>query len=330
MKTLLRVFILMVLFGIDCQHFCGALELSPALQKEDPRLQSLVTVESPHLYLEELFRLLSSQTKIELHSNVLDDASGVAFAVSFKNKPLVQVLNAIWSAVSYKSSDWEWEREGKPGDYRYRLVQPRTHKFTSNDLQELAQQEFERQLRLLIPATKMSADEKAELKKQEPELAPSLDNPQKMKGLSLLTDLAGTQALVEMLRGSQTLKYRVDELPQAGQEFVKEMNRASESPKMPETLKIFTQKNPGGTTPTLFISMEHLGGLSYAGGPRLERDLQRARTQDWLRNGDTLSSPLEKNELISDKAQNPEELLPKRGATLQSNQALRVALAYRI
>ena len=101
------------------------LDLPQSYAIDDPRLLQKVTISSEDITFGEVLAELSDQTHMALGINNDTSGSGVSVLLDFKDRPVIEVLNALWSVVSYKSSEWAWDRTGKGKETHYMLVKTR-------------------------------------------------------------------------------------------------------------------------------------------------------------------------------------------------------------
>ncbi len=114
------------------------LDLPAQFSIEDPRLLQKVTVVSPDITFNDILEDLSRQAQVALKIDEDAPASGVSVLVRFQNRPLIEVLNSLWSVVSYKDCEWAWNRAGKGRQTVYTLVKTKKSSELSAKIERFA------------------------------------------------------------------------------------------------------------------------------------------------------------------------------------------------
>ena len=152
-----------------------AAPVSLILRRQDPRLEKPVSCVARHIYVGELIEKLSNQSGVALTADEAGGAADVDVTVSLDHVPLGDAMEALWSLVSYQDAEWDWERIGKEGRYKYRLVQPEAARLLPNTLHDQVDKEVQAQTKNLLDALKMTPDQLKEAAKDDPLLASMAD-----------------------------------------------------------------------------------------------------------------------------------------------------------
>lgn len=134
--------------------------LTGRMVAQDPRLSKPITVASPRIYLGQLLDELSGQTSVAVNTDDEGSASGMLLTVGLRGIPLIDALNAIWSAVSISGADWGWSRSGAPGYWSYSLFEPATVKDSAARWRLFAKQAAARLVSTMDRLSAMTADER--------------------------------------------------------------------------------------------------------------------------------------------------------------------------
>jgi hypothetical protein len=134
--------------------------LTAAMRREDPRLETKITFSSRHITIGELLEQIGRQAGVSLAAGERDGAQDVSVACFCKNVTLARILNALWSCVSYKGARWQWERSGQSGSYSYRLLQPSEARRLRERLQGWMQERFEADAMKLLAAVDGTDEQK--------------------------------------------------------------------------------------------------------------------------------------------------------------------------
>lgn len=113
--------------------------LSPRQLQEDTRLAALVSVSSGRVYLGELIDMLSRQSGVKVDAEDKDGTSSEPIAIRVERMRLFDVLNGLWSILSYRGAKLDWKRDGAPGSYRYTLYRPLAARNLPDRLQQAMQ-----------------------------------------------------------------------------------------------------------------------------------------------------------------------------------------------
>lgn len=168
MRSFIYIFLVSLSF---LASFVQAAPLPASLRKQDPRLEKPVSCVASHIYIGELVETFSKQSGVPITADEVGGAADVDVIVSLDHIPLADAMEALWSLVSYQDAEWDWERTGKAGNYKYRLVQPEAARLLPNTLHDQVDKEFLAQAWKMLDALKMTPDQLKEAAKDDPLLA---------------------------------------------------------------------------------------------------------------------------------------------------------------
>lgn len=279
--------------------------ITAAVRSSDPRLSRTVEINVERMPIGQLLRRLAATSGVAIDANQSDGAADCLVSIWVRNAPLGDVLQGLWSLVSYRRAEWRWERSGKPGEWRYELVRPmRARKFATAVQSEIGA-EFEKQASAVIDSLSASPSERAALAKQVPSAAPLINDKmgRLRQGVRLFASLFGPEQRTRLLRGG-TVRVEVDRLPKSGQAFVDSVHDSMHlsrrgrdgamTPVPPPTwIEFRSQRGPLSLAPSLYIDMEGIGGYAYLGGMPLERAVADDVEDLWILPGDARSSKRE-------------------------------------
>ena len=293
-----------LIIGFFC-HAAHAGELSIASLKQDPRLGKTVSVVAKRIYIGELVEQFASQTGVPVAAGDEDGAADVAVTVSLHHVPLNQAMNALWSLVSYQGLEWEWERSGQSGDYRYNLTQTAAARAFPLLVQKQIQSEFESEAGKLQAALSMTPDQLKDAAKDDPMLQSFAkgDDPRIRPGMTIFSELT-PEAQSNILHDHQTLVIPVSNLSVTGRDFVHQQwlwtrdhggqtkNKAGNWIPVPEpsSLAISGVRHSGGLVPWLTIDMGY-GSGGYVGGGWMDQKWGDKIDALWRLAGDTDDNP---------------------------------------
>jgi|GEM_PF-4106637 len=117
-------------------------------KQKDERLSKKVTIWQPKARMAEVVASMEKQTGVSL--SISHDAvfSGMELCVFVKDKPLSEVMSALWSFLSVRRHAYQWERHGK-SDYTYVFVETSSSKQFSKNLLTSLQADYEAHIALL-------------------------------------------------------------------------------------------------------------------------------------------------------------------------------------
>ena len=136
----------------------------------DSRLQDKkISFDAPRVYVGEFLEEVTRQTGVPITAEDRNTASGEVIALHLKNAPLGDVLDALWSLVSYQKAEWNWLREGEKGKYAYRLQRTDRAARYSKDLADAAQQEFEGHIAHMMDWADLKPEDLQNTRRKTPE-----------------------------------------------------------------------------------------------------------------------------------------------------------------
>lgn len=290
-----------------------AAPLSEEQIKEDPRLQKRVTLLGTHgYYLGELLETVSEQTGVSLTAGDRDSAGGELIYVRLHNIPLGDLVNALWSLVSYKHAYWDWERTGEAGSFQYRLTRPRAAQLFAARLREQIQQGFEDEAVARLKGLHATPEERAALDKT---VAASLKDKRLHAGLQAFAESVPPEMWLRVLRDEESVQVPVAQLGEQARAFVQaetELDRKL-NPHLnrPEpTLVTFTRKSfESAIVPSLMIYLgtkERRSGYSYVGGTVMENQWRTKLSDLWFLDGDSTTDPALERQVVAPKNYRPE------------------------
>ena len=134
--------------------------ITAAMRAEDKRLDMPITLNEPRISIGELLQKLSDQTGINLQADPREGASGRKVFVCCDHQPLGDVMDALWSLLSYQPGVWKWERSGKPGAFRYEFAPTLAAKNLPQTLKDLSVQLFLDHAKTMLAFAAMSPEER--------------------------------------------------------------------------------------------------------------------------------------------------------------------------
>ncbi len=285
------------------------------LRAEDKRLETQVTLTASPIYLGELLERLSAQTGVELSADNRDEASGMKIAIVVDKQPLGVVLDALWSLVSYQDAAWMWERGGKPGAFRYRLIRPVAAHDLANRLRQAAQEEFEKEAELMISASTMTRAQRKRLAETHKELSQELLDDDDMPGIRLFAEALPPERRLRVLRGLETPRIPFDQLSGPslafarsqtdGETIISRMADGTEVPTPPAQWVQFERRYmQGAIYPTLFVFFGG-GGFGYLGRANMDKLFAAKIAALWILPGDKTVRAVEERKISPSDTPDP-------------------------
>ena len=297
--------------------------ITPTIRAEDPRLSTLVTLNEPRVALSELLAKLSEQTGVALQTNPLDPASGRQIFLCCDHKPLGEVMDALWSLLSYQPGVWKWERTGKASAFRYAFAPTLGATNLPQTLKDMSQQVFMDYAKAMLVFAAMPPEER---RRNVAKITAALMQPDDKMALQMLEQDGFTwnclrafmQALTpqqqqNVLRGNRvpvTLDKMPDDARTAFHQAWSWSNPRHTLPDgqivpYPEPSIIFFETSGGhmgrrGLLPCLYIDMGNVGSLSVL-GPNMERGYKDRIRSLWMLPGDARENELLQQICVSPK-----------------------------
>ncbi len=270
--------------------------VTAAMRKDDPRLLQKVTLHEPQVYVGELLEMLTAKAGVFLSASDVDGAAGEQVAVFVQDRPLGEVMESLWSLLSYQKGERKWQREraggAATGAYEYRFVRPASVDALADSLKKGIQKDFEAEADKFLKAARMSPEELKAAAEQDPRLKYVAENERGRTGLQTLLDALSPTQRQNLLLGKDEFTIPAGQLPSSGQLLVR-MSRSQEqrlNPGMnvPESggLHISRDIFSNKVTPSLFIEVNPLGGGAYVGGVPMENKWRANLMGQWLLPGD--------------------------------------------
>ncbi len=317
--------------------------ITETMRSEDGRLNALITLNEPHISLGELLDKLSKQTSVTLKTNPREPASGRMIFLCCEKKPMGDVMNALWSLLSYQPGVWKWERTGKPSAFCYEFEPTLAATNLSRTLKDVSSQAFIDHAKAMLTFAVMSPEERkrnvakisAALLQKDDKLAQSMVEKSDFtwNGLRAFTQALTPRQQQDVLHGGR-VPVTLDKLPdetraalhQAWTSFNprRQLSDGQLVP-YPEPSTIFFETQSGfaaskDIVPIMFIDMGAAGSISILGST-LQMGLSAKIWDLWILPGDTKDNPL--GERIAVAPQPPEAPLP---TPPQNDDELRAAI----
>lgn len=279
-------------------------EVTPAMRKVDARLQTRVTLRSPRILVGELLERLSKQSGVTLTADAWSTAGSDSVAVSLRDVPLADAMDALWSLFSYRHMEWDWRRstvKGAGGKYAYNLARPDYARFQAERLKEQVQAGFEAQAKELLDALDMPPDQLKQAAEHDFLLHSLLVDGRVGPGMRVLASLP-PETLLNLLRNHQSLSISVSELSPEAQKALRqawdwEVAAAAKQgfPKsalLPEAthIGISVDFRPDLMVPALYIEAGR-GGGQYFGGAWMEDAWRKKMNAGWMQSGEATTDP---------------------------------------
>lgn len=282
--------------------------LSEADRKRDSRLEKPVSLLTPRIYyLGELLEELSRQTGVVLTAGDKDEAAGELVMVRVPKAPLADVMNALWSLVSYQHAAWDWDLVPEntsgstpTGRVAYRLVRPRAAQLLGAKLRHQVQQDFETEAMNALDNLGKTSEELKELEKKgkTPEYIGRKRTLSNQEGFA--ETFPSLETRLRLLRDNEPVKVPVEQLGERAQAYVQsEMafkRGLDPTLKFPEPTHVqFGRKEfPGNITPSLVVLIgdgRSMEGYSCFGGTPTEKRWRQTMAAEWLLDGDAAEDP---------------------------------------
>ena len=275
-----------------------AASLTDRMRAQDSRLSRKVTIQEPRIYVGELLERLAKQAQIEITPGSGKDGAGDDVIVAYVDEVAVgDVMDALWSLLSYRGATWHWKRVGRKGKYGYELVRPLNARRLSAVLRQQAQRDFEDLSRSLLATTRLTPEQRRARAKRGDLVGSLVGQLQRTNdGRKVFLESLSPKQQLRVLRGQSSPRIPVDQLSPAGRAFVRSIWRSSQGARarrdgipnpIPEPQWIqFHVASHYDLTPALYILVEGLGGYSYSGGGTLEKAFRGKVGDFWKLDGD--------------------------------------------
>jgi hypothetical protein len=175
--------------------------ISVKMRQSDERLNMPVTVSADRIYLGELLEILAARTGVKLSMDNTDSFSGTLVACDFKQTPLADVMNALWSLVSCKEGLWEWRPTTRQGATGYALAPTPAAQGLADRLHRMLQEMFDAKIERMMPLALMSPQERKANIDAEMALHIQVGDDNSWSGLKLMAELLSPAQRSHVVRG---------------------------------------------------------------------------------------------------------------------------------
>jgi len=295
---------------------CHADPLPVTALAQDARLSRKITVVAERAYLGDLVPALLRASQVPVTLDDRNRAGDPRLTVYAREARVFDVLNAIWSTLSYRGAEWHWSVEGKAQSVRYRLSRPMRAAQVGTTLCEWVESEFAHQAEVYLAAASLDPESRRALLTQHaPSLYPSdqrdrmlstaLSGQRKWDGLALFNRTFAPGERSGILSGQSSGKMPVTDLGEDAVTFARsiwERERVMVSVDgappvrraMPTHIEFSTEAQGPLGTPCLMIWMHREDGRSgyaYLGGMPIALRLDRMISDLWSLDGDSPGNP---------------------------------------
>jgi hypothetical protein len=274
-------------------------------RKDDPRLEQRIELRGHAVHVAQVIQAISRESGVRVELGDERDGAGddqVSFALP--GVTVADAMEALWSLLSYRGSEFHWRRVGRAGAYAYQLYRPLRAQALPAQLQEYTEGAVERELLLLNQAARTSGPELERLARDHEIVRVGRDSRIMLPGVRLFFDVLTPEEQVRVLKAGEQIRKPTSELPRYGRELVDELfnqsgrmgtfGRTVDPIAGPAWVQFYTKHlGVGKLCRSFFIAVEGLGAHGYAGGTPLNRELQAHLYALWLLPGDERESALE-------------------------------------
>lgn len=268
--------------------------------QEDPRLSKPVTVAMADAYVGEILDSLSQSAAVTLTADAQSGAPDERLAVYATGTKLVDLLNGIYSMLSYRSGEWHWSRKNFPGGYHYYLSQSAPAQRIGPVLDGQLQAQFEDHATEMLKGLSLPPDQLADFLRHDEVAAKLLSDDLLKQGLRVFDEELTPEMRQSVLRGQQEPMIPIDRLSEDGKKLVdavaKRIIRAGE-PQAPRWIRFKLSKVAVSVAPMMVIEVDGLGAYGYLGGPPLSQRFLSRVQDEWFLPGDSRTSAL-MNEMV--------------------------------
>jgi hypothetical protein len=314
--------------------------------REDSRLKQEVTISRQRVYIGELVQILSEQTGISLQADGKDGAADQILTVFADKTPVVDMMNSIWSLLSYNGATYRWVRDGdgKQTPYSYRLIRPEAAQKFPATIRQRIQEDMMRNIEDAVQHVDKSGDELDEVIQKNPIMEYLRDTRMK-QALEGMGELTTAEERANLLNGDyRSIKgnlreFAVDKLSPAMKNYVdKEMEfRRSLNPHLqiysPTNFYLTYKLSGPSLTPNLsvvFGDKQMVSGNTVMGGKLVENRWQDELFDLWTLPGDetasdkegTKISDAELKEDVGKRPENPSPFEPRLKGSTTGKEAL--------
>jgi hypothetical protein len=289
-------------------------------QRDDSRLLKRVSVRMPRAYVGEVLERLGELAGVRITARGKDGAADVQVAVMVQDASVADVMEALWSLVSYRGASFAWDRSMSDGRFTYELYRPLAARGLPERLRHHVQEMFETQVATFLKAAQMEPDARAAFLAansgssflDDRRREGLLKSNRLWEGLAVLGEALPPDALRRVLRGEDhDVRIPVATLSERGRGFVHSVwAKARQGKRYPDGSETLTPKpdfisvdtrrfTPHYVAPDLFIYING-SGYNYAGGRPLDDPARKYVTDLWVLSSDSNTDPREDSEVSSD------------------------------
>jgi len=320
---------------------CGADPLPATVLAEDARLSQKLTLVAERVYLGDLIPALGRTSLVPIALDERNGAGDPRLTVYVRDARVFDVLNAIWSTLSYRGAEWHWSVEDKGRSVRYLLSRPLRAAQIGAGIREWVEREFAHQAEVYLAAASLDPDSRrAFLTQHAPSLYPSdqrdrmlstaLSGQRKWDGLALFNRTFAPDERSRILSGQSSGRMPLTDLGEDAITFARsiwdrERVMVSEDGAppvrraMPTHVEFSTEAQGPQGIPCLMIWMHREDGKSgyaYLGGMPVALKLDRMISDLWSLDGDSAGSAAGERKIQGDpkeqeRANGPPSLLSR-------------------
>jgi hypothetical protein len=282
------------------------------MRAEDPRLERRVTIEAAGIHIGELLKRVSEQARVTLVAgDPGDGAADERVSVYLREVPLGDVLESLYSLMSYRSAEWHWRRT-RPGGkdaFSYRLVQGRDAQLLGARLDQGVQERFETHAAAMLALLNMDPAERDAYLKKDPVAARLFTGERLRRGLALFADTLAPNQQLDVLRRRMEITVSVEKLSPVSRAFVLDLDRqtkiienlpdGTKRPLPPPQSVRFSTGHGATLAPRLMIDLAlpvaggvFHSGYGYLGGRSLSEQMMRELAAEWILPGDRRDNAL--------------------------------------
>lgn len=282
---------------------CHAQSITPEYRADDRRLDKGVNLRYTRISVGDLLEELSRQTGVELSAGSRDGSADAEVFARTSNCRLADVMDGLWSLLSYKRSEYSWVRSGEAGHYSYRLTRPKAAQTLAGRLRNLTQELFEEHAERMLSAAEADPAQREPIVRNmvndifgadESLVKGLLASQRAWSGLATFREALSADERLRVLRGQgEITRVPMSRLSDKGREFVlsvwrgfhgfeRKADGATEA--IPEPTSIYFRADRGiarEVSPTLWIEIERIGAYGYLGGMPLERAVRKRVGDMW-------------------------------------------------
>ncbi len=304
---------------------CDAAPLPDAAVAGDSRLSQKMTVVAERVYLGDLIPALSRIAKVPLALEDRNREGDPRLTLYVREARIFDVLNGIWSALSYRGAEWHWSVEGKRDSIRYRLSRSMRAAQFGTTIKDWVSREFAHQAEAYLAAAALDPESRKSLLTQQAAslypaeqrdqmLATAISGQRKWDGLALFLRTYIPDERARILSGQSSGRISLTDLGEDAVTFARsiwerEAVTVSENggPQvrraMPTHIEFSAEAQGPTGIPCLMIWMHREDGKSgyaYLGGMPIAVKLDRMLSDLWSLDGDSHEGPAGERQIRGD------------------------------